>query len=126
MPGSREVTTFDMGLYGGADVRPVTSQPIGKGVNTPPPAAPKLLPAAIQQNPMHQVIPCQGIGDAVRVGRPANAPDTNGMYPQTGFARGQRPGLATDSMHPINGPLMPPTASNFFPFGPSPLRQPYG
>ena len=125
-PGARALTTFDLGLYGGADVRPVTSQPVGTGLRTPPPDAPRLLPSAIQQNPMHQVLPCQGIGDAVRVGRPANAPDTNGMYPQTGYARGQRPGLATDARHPVNGPLMPAAASNFYPFAPSPLGQPPG
>ena len=61
VPQARELTTFDLGLYGGADVRPVTGfRDPSYGVDIPLPPAPKLLPAAIQQNPMHQVLPLQG------------------------------------------------------------------
>ena len=58
---AREVTTFDLGLYGGADVRPVTGiRDPSYGVDIPLPPAPRLLPAAIQQNPMHWwVILCE-------------------------------------------------------------------
>ena len=87
------------------------------------PSDARLLPAAIQQNPMHQVLPRQGLADAVRIGKPQRADDTEGMYPKTGYARGQKPGLATMPEHPVSGPLMP-IASNFFPYGPSPLGQP--
>ena len=80
-------------------------------------------PLAIQQNPMHMVLPCQGIADAVRIGKPLRATDTEGMYPKTGIGRHQKPGLATQVIHPVNGPLMP-IASNVFPYGPSPLGQP--
>ena len=114
---------FDLGLYGGADVRPVTGiRDPSYGVDIPLPPAPRLLPSAIQQNPMHQVLPRQGLADAVRIGKPQRADDTEGMYPKTGYARGQKPGLATLPEHPISGPLMP-IASNFFPYGPSPLGQ---
>ena len=52
---ARELTTFDLGLYGGADVRPVTGiRDPSYGVDMPLPPAPRLLPAAIQQNPMHK------------------------------------------------------------------------
>ena len=93
------------------------------GIEVPVPQAVKLLPAAIQQNPMHMVLPCQGLADAVRIGKPLRAMDTEGMYPKTGIARHQKPGLATQVHHPVNGPLMP-MASNVFPYGPSPLGQP--
>ena len=106
------------------DVRPVTGiRDPSYGVDIPLPPAPKLLPAAIQQNPMHQVLPRQGLADAIRIGKPQRATDTEGMYPKTGYARGQKPGLATVPEHPVSGPLMP-IASNFFPYGPSPLGQP--
>ena len=124
VPDARELTTFDLGLYGGADVRPVTGiRDPSYGVDIPLPPALKLLPAAIQQNPMHQVLPRQGLADAIRIGKPQRASDTEGMYPKTGYARGQKPGLATVPEHPVSGPLMP-IASNFFPYGPSPLGQP--
>ena len=125
-PNARELTMFDLGLYGGADARPINSMrdpSYGIDVAVPQPA--KLLPAAIQQNPMHMVLPCQGLADAVRIGKPLRATDTEGMYPKTGVARHQKPGLATQAKHPVNGPLMP-VASNVFPFGPSPLGQPRG
>ena len=125
-PNAREVTTFDLGLYGGADHRPVNSirdASYGVDIRLPPP--PKLIPAAIQQNPLHQVLPCQGIADAVRIGKPQRATDTEGMYPKTGYARHQKPGLATLAEHPAGGALMP-IASNFFPYGASTLGQPAG
>ena len=50
---ARELTTFDLGLYGGADVRPVTGiRDPSYGVDIRLPPAPRLLPAAIQQNYM--------------------------------------------------------------------------
>ena len=85
-PNARELTTFDLGLYGGTDHRPVNSirdASYGVDIRLPPP--PKLLPSAIQQNQLHQVLPCQGIADAVRIGRPQRATDTEGMYPKTGY-----------------------------------------
>ena len=84
---ARELTTFDLGLYGGADVRPVTGiRDPSYGVDTLLPPAPRLLPAAIQQNPMHQVLPRQGLADAIRIGKPQRADDTEGMHPKTGYA----------------------------------------
>ena len=123
-PHARELTTFDLGLYGGADARPVNSmRDPSYGIDIPVPQTPKLIPGAIQQNAMHMVLPCQGIADAVRIGKPLRATDTEGMYPKTGIGRHQKPGLATRVIHPVNGPLMP-IASNVFPYGPSALAQP--
>ena len=125
-PNAREMTTFDLGLYGGADNRPVNAiRDPSYGVEVLLPPAPKLLPGAIQQNPMREVLICQGVSDAVRIGRPQRASDTEGMYPKPGIARHQKFGLAYLPEKPISGPLMP-NAGNFFPYGPSPLGQPSG
>ena len=122
----REVTTFDLGLYGGANVRPTNGlRDPSYGVDIPLPKPAPLLPSAIQENPLRKVLAIQGLPDAVRVGRPKRAHDTEGMYPKTGYARHQKPGLATLAEHPVNGPLMP-IASNYYPFGPSRLGQPAG
>lgn len=121
---AKELTYFDLGLYGGADHRPVNStRDPASGNRVPVPQPAKILPSALQQNPMRQVLPLQGVPDAIRIGRPQRATDTEGMYPQTGYARGQKLGLATMPEHPVMGPKMP-IASNYFPFGPSPLGQP--
>ena len=73
----------------------------------------------------HSGWPVTIIADAVRIGRPQRATDTEGMYPKTGYARHQKPGLATLAEHPVGGALMP-IASNFFPYGASTLGQPAG
>jgi len=126
MQGARGLTPFDMGLFGGTNEPSVNGGTVGQGLYTPPPSGPKLVPSASQQNPMRMVLPCQESAFARRVGRPANAPDTHGMYPQTGYARGQRPGLASDPQKPVDGPLPVTSASNYFPFAPSRLGQPPG
>ena len=114
----REVTTFDLGLYGGANVRPTNGlRDPSYGVDIPLPKPAPLLPSAIQENPTHKVLAIQGLPDAVSVGRPKRAHDTEGMYPKTGYARGQKPGLATLLQHLVVGPTMP-SASNIFPYGP--------
>ena len=52
VPDASELTTFDLGLYGGADVRPVTGiRDPSYGVDIPLPPAPRLLPAAINKTP---------------------------------------------------------------------------
>jgi hypothetical protein len=58
------------------------------------------------------VKPCKGNLDAVRVLRKAPLPYQQALYPQTGFARHQKKGLAYDPQKPINQPLMP-LADNF-------------
>tara|TARA_R110001632_G_scaffold128090_2_gene241973 strand:+ start:58 stop:501 length:444 start_codon:yes stop_codon:yes gene_type:complete len=62
------------------------------------------------------VKPCKGIvsvggASGSRVLRGAAMPFEQGMYPQTGFARSQRKGLAYDPQKPINQPLMPQASS---------------
>ena len=120
---ARELNTFDLGLYGGADLRNVNARDATVGVFYPVPKPASLLPSAIQQNPLHKVLPCKGLAEAVRVGRPPKAKETEGMYPKPGVGRHQKKGLAYLAEKPTSGPLLP-VASNFFPFGPSPLGQP--
>ena len=119
----KPLTPYDLGLYGGTTVRPVMGmRDPGYGEYIPLPKPAPLLPGAIQQNALHKVLPIQGLPDAVRVGKPKRAHDTEGMYPKTGIARGQKPGLATLREHPVNGPLMP-TTSNIFPYGPLTMKK---
>lgn len=125
-PGANpsEVSVFDLGLFSRADQESTNDIfPASGGMRTPPPLAPKLLPAAIQQNPMHMVLPLARIPGDVVVGPPVWATDTEGMYPKPGVGRHEKPGLAYLVEKPNNLPLMP-RASNYFPFGPSPLGQP--
>ena len=64
------------------------------------------------------VLPCKGVsslgsdGGATRVLRRPAIPQAGGMYPQTGFARGQRKGLAYSAEKSISLPLIP-TADSF-------------
>ena len=59
------------------------------------------------------VLPCKGASSVGGVGgsgyvlrRPA-IPQAGGLYPQQGYARSQKKGLAFQSEKPINQPLMP-------------------
>ena len=59
------------------------------------------------------VMPCKGavslgsVGGSSRVLRRPNIPQEGGMYPQVGFARGQRKGLAFSVEKSISLPLFP-------------------
>ena len=59
------------------------------------------------------VMPCKGVsslgsvGGAQRVLRGPAIPYQGGLYPNTGYARGQPKGLAYNPEKPINLPLMP-------------------
>lgn len=53
------------------------------------------------------VKPCKGNLDNVRVLRRAPIPYSQALYPQTGFARHQKKGLAYQAEKPINQPIMP-------------------
>jgi len=59
------------------------------------------------------VMPCKGVvslgsvGGASRVIRRPAIPQEGGMYPQVGYARGQKKGLAFNVEKAISGPLMP-------------------
>lgn len=57
-------------------------------------------------DPMRGVLPCRGEPEGLKYGRFER--DKNGyMYPQTGYARGQKRGLAYDFDKPMNLPVMP-------------------
>lgn len=47
------------------------------------------------------------------VPRPQPVPDTDGMFPNQGYARGQRRGLAYTPSRPIDGPLLPIADSDY-------------
>lgn len=59
------------------------------------------------------VMPCKGVsavgglGGSHRVLRRPAIPYQGGLYPNTGYARGQKKGLAYNPEKPINLPLMP-------------------
>ena len=59
------------------------------------------------------VMPCKGVssvgslGGSHRVLRRPAIPYQGGLYPHTGYARGQKKGLAYDPEKPINLPLLP-------------------
>jgi hypothetical protein len=57
-------------------------------------------------NPMRRVLPCRGEPEGIKYGRFER--DKNAyMYPQQGYARHQKPGLAIDFDKPMNLPVMP-------------------
>ena len=120
--GARDLTFFDIGLYGGPREIPYQIDP-ARGLRTPLPKPVRILPGAIQQNPMHAVLPCKGLPDNVRVGRPERGTNTEGMCPKTGIGRHEKPGLAYLSEKPNTGPIMP-IADNFYPAMNSRLGQP--
>lgn len=59
------------------------------------------------------VLPCKGVtsvggtGGSISVLRRPAIPYQGGLYPQQGYARSQKKGLAFQSEKPINQPLMP-------------------
>ncbi len=57
-------------------------------------------------NPMRGVLPCRGEPEGIRYGR-FERDKTAYMYPQTGYARHQKRGLAYDFDKPMNLPIMP-------------------
>ena len=125
-PGTREINTFDLGLYGGpTDMSLTDARPALKGYRQPLPVAPKALSRALQENSLHKVLPCKEDPFSRRIGKPIHGRKNDGMYPQTGYARGQRKGLAADPNKPMNGPIMP-IASSFYAALPNTLGQPKG
>jgi hypothetical protein len=74
--------------------------------------APKLLNPAIHRPLTMKVLGCKS-EDVHKVLRRSPVSDTMGMYPHTGYARGQEKGMAWLPNQPITGPIMP-QASPFF------------
>lgn len=70
------------------------------------------------------VLPCKpGWNNGNRVLRRAPIHSSGGIYPQTGIARHQKPGLAYDAAKPLRLPLIP-HASNFNAAILNPIPQP--
>ena len=65
------------------------------------------------QGGVRGVMPCKGVitagfaGGATRTIRRPAIPYQGGLYPQQGYARGQKKGLAFQVEKPLNQPLMP-------------------
>lgn len=77
------------------------------------PTAPKLLNGAIAPHPLRKVLGKETYG-ARAISRPQPVPSTDGMFPNAGFARHQKKGLAFMIMNrPIDGPIMPIADSDY-------------
>ena len=111
-PGASEITYFSMATSSSA----IESHQ-NNNIRDPAPGIfephPKLPSGSLQigqatgfPNPLRQGLPCKGEPEAVRYGRFER--EKNGyMYPQTGYARSQKRGLAFDFDKPMNLPIMP-------------------
>ena len=106
--GAHELTFFDLSTSD-----PSSTKHVNNNVRDPAPGLRTRLPqhadqfsAAIFQNPLHSVLPCKGQPEAVRYGRFASSL-TGGMYANTGYARHQELGLATNHSMRLNAPVMP-------------------
>lgn len=70
------------------------------------PKPPRDLNATLDPSFPRGVLHCKGEPEGVRTARAATDL-TSGMYPHTGYARHQKPGLAVDFNKPMNGKIMP-------------------
>ena len=76
------------------------------GYFTPVGKLPTEFNDTIFRSTLKQVLPVKGQPEAVTYGRPET--EKNGyMYPNQGYARHQKLGLASDADKPIDGPIMP-------------------
>ena len=98
-----------------ADQTPAMSQFVEKnnmvrnhapGYFQPPPKMFTELSDVIFRSTLKQVLPVKGEVGTVRFGR-SELPKNDYMYPAQGYARGQKPGLASDGNKPMNLPVMP-------------------
>lgn len=105
--GAREVQPFDMiprAYTGGKTFK--NELDVGMGADAPP-----LLNDSIHRPHTMKVLGCKQ--DSHRVLRRPPVKSTEGMYPSTGYARGQDKGLAFLAEKPITGKIMP-LASSFY------------
>lgn len=79
---------------------------IAPGYYTPPPKPQREMNDTIFRSTLMQVVPLIGRTDSVKYGK-CESSRTAYMYPSTGYARGQKLGLAYDADKPISGPVMP-------------------
>ena len=106
--GAHELTFFDLSTSGPAATMHENNnvREPAPGIQTPLPKNPDQFSPAIMQNPLHAVLPCKGQPEAVRYGR-FESSLTGGMYANTGYARHQKLGLATNHSLKLNAPVMP-------------------
>lgn len=110
--GASEITYFSMATSSSAieSHKNNNIREPAPGINTPLPKLPSesLLKGQATgfPNPMRGVLPCRGEPEGIKYGR-FERDKTAYMYPQTGYARGQKLGLAYDFDKPMNLPVMP-------------------
>ena len=75
--------------------------------------APKLLNDSIHRPHTMKVLGCKQNHESHRVLRRPALSNTGGMFPSTGYARGQKKGLAFIDQQPITGKIME-SASSFY------------
>ena len=83
------------------------------GMYVPRTKHPDQFTPILQTKSMHGVLYCKGEPESIKFARQGSSL-TAGMYPNTGYARHQPLGLATDFDKPMNKPVMP-TAGFFNP-----------
>ena len=76
------------------------------GYFTPPSKTQPEFNDTLFRSTLKQVLPVKGDINSVRYGR-VELPKNDYMYPAQGYARGQKPGLASDGNKPMNLPVMP-------------------
>lgn len=109
MRGGREVQPFDMiprAYSGGKTFK--NSLDVGVGADAPP-----LLNASIHRSATMKVLGCKQNAETHKVLRRPAVSSTAGMYPSTGYARGQHKGLASLTEKPNTGKIMEKSSSFF-------------
>ena len=105
--GARSLSAFDMSVgglnstYNGGDPNVVLT-----GLETALEKPPREFSQIVFPNPIRGVLPCKGEPESIKHTRPETSL-TGGIYPQQGYARHQKKGLATDFNKPMNLPVMP-------------------
>ncbi len=117
------LTYFDLAVPGAAlghDRHVYVRNPSAKVYDTVPKSA-RDFNDTLHPTIARGVLPCKGEPETVRTARSSTSL-TDGMYPHTGYARHQKPGLAVDFNKPTNGPIMP-VFGNFDVLKKNPLGQ---
>lgn len=101
------MTFFDMDTGGmGFEPKNNNVREPASGMYTPLSKPPDQFNPILQTKSMNGVLHCKGQPEAIKYGR-RDTSLTDNMYPQSGYARHQPLGLATDFNKPMNGPVMP-------------------
>lgn len=105
--GATEPTFFEM--HPGGNVFRNKNNNVRKparDIYTPLPVSTDQFTPILQTKSLHGVLPCKGQPEAIKYGR-IDSSLTEGMYPQQGYARHQKKGLAYDSNKPMDLKIMP-------------------